>query len=104
MAAAGRPPGRERPQSAAMNAWFDRYLAALGAAGIELEREEAAAVLDVAGAASRSAGARPFAPIAAYLAGRLAAGAGAPQRLELLRAAVAAATDAGEATEPLDLD
>ena len=87
-----------------MNPWFDRYLTALDAAGVDLDRDEAAAILDLAGAASRSAGARQFAPIAAYLAGRLAADAGVSRRVDLLRSAATAATGAGEATEPLGLD
>lgn len=87
-----------------MNPWFDRFLAGIGADGIELTREEAAAILDLAGAAARGAGARQFAPIAAYLAGRVAAAADEPARVAVLRAAADASTAAGAATEPLGLD
>lgn len=93
-----------------MNSWFDRYLAGIpGGADLTLSREEAVLLLELAGAAARSAGARQYAPLATFLAGRAMAGgsAGAPaaagQRLELLRAAVAAAAAAGEG-EALGID
>ena len=86
-----------------MNPWLDRFVAALpGSPRLELTRDEAALVLDLAGAAARSAGARQFAPLATYLAG-LAATAG-EDRLNLLRAAVEAAHSAGPAIEPLGID
>ena len=87
-----------------MNPWLDRFAAALGATPGELTRDEAALVLDLAGAAARGAGARQFAPLATYLAGRAAATRNEEQRPALLRAAVAAAGELGEATEPLGID
>jgi len=87
-----------------MNPWLDRFVDALPTSPqLELSRDEAALVLDLAGAASHSAGARQFAPLATYLAG-LAAASGNEDRLGLLRAAVEAARSAGPATEPLGID
>ncbi|HET9052081.1 MAG TPA: hypothetical protein VFO60_10285 [Candidatus Dormibacteraeota bacterium] len=87
-----------------MNAWFARLARGLpGAPELDVEREEARLVLELAGAAARSAGARQFAPIATYLAGRAAAGASPQERLALLHAAAEAATAAGPAA-PLDVD
>lgn len=87
-----------------MNPWLDRFAAGLDPAPEGLTRDEAALVLDLAGATARSAGARQFAPLAAYLAGRAAAAAPVEQRLSLLRAASALAGSLGAASEPLDLD
>jgi hypothetical protein len=87
-----------------MNSWFPRFTGALpGAPELELTREEAQLLLDVAGAAARATGARQFAPLATYLAGRAAAAGTVEERIALLRAAVDAAAAAG-ATEPLGLD
>jgi uncharacterized protein DUF6457 len=87
-----------------MNTWFPRFTAGLpGSPQLELTREEARLLLDLAGAAARSAGARQFAPIATYLAGRAAAAASEEERLSLLRAAAEAAGAAGTA-EPLGID
>jgi hypothetical protein len=87
-----------------VNRWFDGFAQGLpGSPPLELTREEAALVLDLAGAAARSTGARQFAPLASYLAGRAAAAGGVEERVTLLRAAVEVATSAGPA-EPLELD
>jgi hypothetical protein len=88
----------------AVNPWLDRFAAGLDPAPEGLSRDEAALVLDLAGATARGAGARQFAPLATYLAGRAAAAADGASRLALLRAAVALAGGLGEATEPLDID
>ena len=87
-----------------MNPWLDRFAAALDPVPGELTRDEAALVLDLAGATARTAGARQFAPLAAYLAGRAAAAGDVERRLALLRVAVRSAADLGEATEPLGID
>ena len=87
-----------------MNPWLDRFAAGLDPAPDGLTRDEAALVLDLAGATARSAGARQFAPLAAYLAGRAASGAPVEERLALLRAASELAASLGAAAEPLDLD
>ena len=87
-----------------MNPWLDRFAAGLDPAPDGLTRDEAALVLDLAGTTARGAGARQFAPLAAYLAGRAAAGADESRRLALLRAAVGLAGELGEATEPLGID
>jgi Domain of unknown function (DUF6457) len=87
-----------------VNPWLDRFAAGLDPAPEGLTRDEAALVLDLAGAAARGAGARQFAPLAAYLAGRAAASADAATRLDLLRTAVALAGGLGAASEPLGLD
>lgn len=88
---------------APVNPWLDRF-----ADGVEapsgLTRDEAALVLDLAGGAARGAGARQFAPLATYLAGRAAATRDEAERLALLRRAVALAGGMGAAEEPLDLD
>ena len=87
-----------------MNSWLDRYAAGLGSADPPtLTRDEAGLVLDVAGAAARSAGARQFAPLATYLAGRAASG-DENARLALLRLAADAARRAGAADEPLGIE
>ena len=87
-----------------MNRWLDAFADGLpGSPELELTREEAALVLDLAGAAARSAGARQFAPLVSYLAGRAAAAATPDDRLALLRAAVEAAAAGGPA-EPLGID
>jgi len=87
-----------------LNPWLDRFAAGLDPAPGGLTRDEAALVLDLAGAAARGAGARQFAPLAAYLAGRAAAGADVQARVELLRAAVELAGGLGTAEEPLGID
>jgi Domain of unknown function (DUF6457) len=88
----------------AVNPWLDRFAAGLDPDPGRLSRDEAALVLDLAGTTARGAGARQFAPLAAYLAGRAAATADEPSRLSLLRAAVELAGGLGEATEPLGID
>ncbi|MHB1639904.1 MAG: DUF6457 domain-containing protein [Candidatus Dormibacteria bacterium] len=87
-----------------MNAWFDRYLKALGAGDSVLRPEEAKLVLDLAGEAAHTSGARQYAPLAAYLAGRAAAGMAREGRLRVLETARQAAADAGSAGEDLELD
>jgi hypothetical protein len=87
-----------------VNPWLDRFAAGLDPAPSGLTRDEAALVLDLAGAAARGAGARQFAPLATYLTGRAAATADAERRVALLRAAVELAGSLGEASEPLDID
>ena len=87
-----------------MNAWFERYLTALSAEGIEIDGEEVALVLDLAGAAARGAGARQYAPVATWLAGRIAPGMPRDERLELLRRAAAAASGAGTAATAADAE
>jgi hypothetical protein len=88
-----------------VSGWFERYLAALDSAGVDPPtREEIRQVLEVAGAAARAAGARQFAPVAAYLAGQAAAGRDAGARVALLLEAAAAAAAAGPSPEPLDSD
>lgn len=88
-----------------MNPWLDRFAAGLDPvpAG-RLTRDEAALVLELAGATARAAGARQFAPLATYLAGRAAASAEVETRLALLRAAVELAGGLGAAEEPLGID
>ncbi len=98
--------GARGPQAeVAMNAWFDRFLEGLEPvpAGTGLTPEEGRLVLQLAGEAAHTSGARQIAPLAAYLAGQLASGAGAGERCDRLRAAIAAAARAGVAAEPLDL-
>ncbi len=88
-----------------MNPWLDRFAAGLAdAAAPQIDRDEAALILELAGAAARSSGARQFAPLAAWLAGRVAAEADRDRRLALLRRACDAATAAGAAEEQLQLD
>ena len=86
-----------------MNPWLDRF-----AAGVDLPdgltRDEAALVLDLAGVTARGAGARQFAPLATYLAGRAAATGDAAERVELLRRAAELAGGLGTADEPLGID
>ncbi|MFN2581292.1 MAG: DUF6457 domain-containing protein [Candidatus Dormibacteria bacterium] len=86
-----------------MNAWLDRF-----SGGVDLPdgmtRDEAAAVLDLAGATARGAGARQFAPLATYLAGRAAATRDPEERVELLRRAAELAGGLGAAGEPLGID
>jgi len=89
----------------AMNPWLRRFAAGLAAEDApELDRDEAALILDLAGAAARSSGARQFAPLATWLAGRVAAAADPAARLDLLRRACEAASAAGTAEEPLEVD
>ena len=73
-----------------MNEWFDRYLKALGAADAVLRREEAQLVLELAAESAHTSGARQYAPLAAYLAGRAAAGQSREGRLKVLQEAIAA--------------
>jgi len=91
-----------------VNAWFDRFVEALdGSAQLgapPLTREEAALVLELAAQAARAAGARQFAPLAAYLAGRGLSGGDVDERLRGLQHACDAARRAGPAGEPLGLD
>jgi hypothetical protein len=88
-----------------MNPWLDRFAAGLGdGAPVAVDRDEATLILDLAGAAARSSGARQFAPLATWLAGRVAAEADRDTRLALLRRACAAAAAAGAAEEPLAVD
>jgi len=82
-----------------VNSWFERLLAGLRPCpSVPLcSEEEARLVLELAGAAAHTSGSRPFAPLATYLAGQAAA-AGDPQaRIAVLRAAIAAAQEAGPA-------
>jgi hypothetical protein len=87
-----------------MNEWFDRYLKALGAADAVLRREEAQLVLELAAESAHTSGARQYAPLAAYLAGRAAAGQSREGRLKVLQEAIAAAAQAGAAGGDLGLD
>jgi hypothetical protein len=88
-----------------MNPWLDRFAAGLDpAAPPPIDGDEAALILELAGAAARSSGARQFAPIATWLAGRAAAGSDRDARLALLRRACEAAAAAGAAEEPLQID
>jgi Domain of unknown function (DUF6457) len=87
-----------------LNPWLDRFAAGLDPVPEGLTRDEAALVLDLAGATARGAGARQFAPLATYLAGRAAATGDVETRLALLRRAVALAGGLGEASEPLGID
>jgi hypothetical protein len=88
-----------------MNSWLVRFAAGLREGDPPaIDREEAQLILDLAGAAARSSGARQFAPLAAWLAGRIAAETDRDARLALLRQACAAATAAGAAEEPLHID
>jgi hypothetical protein len=87
-----------------VNAWFDRYLKALGAGDTVLRPEEAKLVLDLASEAAHTSGQRQFAPIAAYLAGRAAAGMAREGRLRVLEEAKSSAAAAGGAGEDSELD
>jgi hypothetical protein len=88
-----------------MNPWLDRLAGGIAPADPpQLTRDEAVLILDLAGQAARSSGARQFAPLATYLAGRAAAGGDEAQRLASLRAAINAAQQAGAAEEPLSID
>ena len=98
-----------------MNAWFERLRAAvladLGegagrAAALSLTPEDARLLLDLARDAAHGSGARQYAPLATFLAGRLieAEGAGADQaaRAALIARLVRAVEAAGPAgAEPL---
>ena len=86
-----------------MNPWLDRFAEGLDLDG-GLTRDEAAGVLDLAGVTARGAGARQFAPLAAYLAGRAAATRDPAERVELLRRAAEVAGGLGAADEPLGID
>lgn len=88
-----------------MNPWLDRFAAGLTDGDpVAIDRDEAKLILDLAGAAARSSGARQFAPLATWLAGRVAAEADPRTRLAILRRACEAATAAGAAEEPLAVD
>lgn len=88
-----------------MNSWLVRFAAGLGEGDPPaIDREEAQLILELAGAAARSSGARQFAPLATWLAGRVAAGTDRDARLAVLRRACEAATAAGAAEEPLQID
>jgi hypothetical protein len=100
----GAQVGTVRAGTAAMNPWLDRFAAGLDGVPLTVDREEAALILELAGAAARSSGARQFAPLATWLAGRGAAAADRETRLALLRRACAAAAAAGAAEEPLRTD
>jgi hypothetical protein len=87
-----------------VNPWLDRFAEGLEVAPGGLSRDEAALVLDLAGTSARTAGARQFAPLATYLAGRAAAIRDEQERVALLRRAAALAEEIGGAGEPLGLD
>lgn len=87
-----------------MNQWFDRYLKALGAADAVLRKEEARLVLELAAEAAHASGARQYAPLATYLAGRAAAGQSREGRIRVLQGALSAATQAGPAGGDLGLE
>jgi hypothetical protein len=95
-------PTAHAEETPAVNPWLDRF-----ADGVEVPggvtRDEAALVLDLAGATARGAGARQFAPLAAYLAGRAAAARDEQERLALLRRAAELAQQLG-AAEPLGIE
>lgn len=86
-----------------MNPWFDRVIEAAGLELDGLTAEEAARLLDLAGAAARSAGARQFAPLVTYLAGRAAAAGPAAERLAVIDRLLAATAAAGPAEADLGL-
>lgn len=86
-----------------VNPWLDRFAEGVDVPG-GLTRDEAALVLDLAGGSARGAGARQFAPLATYLAGRAAATRDEAERLALLRRAVELSGQIGAAEEPLGLD
>ncbi|HUY10562.1 MAG TPA: DUF6457 domain-containing protein [Candidatus Dormibacteraeota bacterium] len=87
-----------------MNEWFDRYLKGLGAADAVLRPEEAKLVLDLAAESAHVSGARQYAPLAAYLAGRAAAGQSREGRIKVIQGAIGAATKAGPAGGDLGLE
>jgi hypothetical protein len=87
-----------------VNSWFDRYLKSLGAGDSVLHSDEAELVLKLAGEAAHTSGARPYAPLAAYLAGRAAAGLSREGRLRVLELAVSSAVAAGPAGEEPEPD
>ena len=87
-----------------MNSWFDRYLKALGAGDSVLHSDEAQLVLKLAGESAHTSGARQYAPLAAYLAGRAAAGLSREGRLRMLELAIGSAAAAGPAGEDLELE
>ena len=87
-----------------MNEWFDRYLKGLGAADSVLRREEAKLVLELAAEVAHVSGARQYAPLAAYLAGRAAAGQSREGRIRVIQGAIGAATQAGSAGGDLGLE
>ncbi len=90
-----------------MNAWFDRLREALvselGDSGLDavlrLEPAEADALLDLARDAAHGSGARQYAPLATYLAGRLvqSRGADGEERRALFAALARAVATAGAA-------
>ena len=90
-----------------MNAWFDRVreaaIAELGdealAGPLTLTAEEAKTLLDLARDAAHGSGARQFAPLLTYLAGRLVQTQGSAERdriFAVLSRAVAQAGPAGD--------
>jgi hypothetical protein len=87
-----------------VNEWFDRYLKALGAADAVLRQPEAKLVLELAAESAHVSGARQYAPLAAYLAGRAAAGQSREGRIKVLQGAIGAATKAGPAGGSLGLE
>jgi len=90
-----------------VNAWFDRLREALVAdlgdpgldAPLRLEPADADALLELAREAAHGSGARQYAPLATYLAGRLvqARGAGPEERRALFAAVARAVAAAGAA-------
>jgi hypothetical protein len=86
-----------------VNPWLDRFAAGLDVPD-GLTRDEAALVLDLAGATARGAGARQFAPLAAYLAGRAAATRDEQERCTVLQRASQLAEELGAADQPLGID
>jgi hypothetical protein len=87
-----------------VNEWFDRYLKGLGAADAILRPEEAKLVLELAAEAAHISGARQYAPLATYLAGRAAAGQSREGRTKVLQGAIGAATQAGAAGGELGVE
>jgi hypothetical protein len=86
-----------------LNPWLDRFAEGLDVPD-GISRDEAALVLDLAGSTARSAGARQFAPLATYLAGRAAATRDERERVALLGRAAHLAEQIGIAEQPLGLD
>lgn len=90
-----------------MNAWFDRLRESLAqelgrsADEVSLTSEEARALLDLARDVAHGSGARQYAPLVTYLAGRLTqaqAGTAPPaDRIALVEALMRAARSAGPA-------
>jgi hypothetical protein len=89
-----------------MNAWFDRVrdgvLAELGddpalRAALTLDGADAKALLDLARDAAHGSGARHFAPLVTFLAGRLVEQRGGSQPSELIAAVARGVQAAGAA-------